>query len=93
MNQIIQLDSRLSDPHLREIIIGSAIGLLGIVGLKKFGLPIPGNVYFLDQVPVLFQWTDFTAVVVMTLVISVVTGLWPSYEASRLKPVEIFRYE
>ena len=74
-------------------VIGSAIGLLGIAGLKKFGLPIPGNVYFLDQVPVLFQWTDFTAVVVMTLVISVVTGLGPSYEASRLKPVEIFRYE
>ncbi len=74
-------------------IVGSTIGLLGIGGLKKFGLPIPGNVYFLDTVPVLFQWTDFTAVVVMTLIISVVTGLWPSYEASRLKPVEIIRYE
>ncbi len=75
------------------VVLGSVIGLLCVAGLDKFGLPIPGNVYFLDKIPVLFQWTDFIAVVVVTLVISVLTGLWPSYEASRLKPVEIFRYE
>jgi len=75
------------------VISGSFFGLLAVAGLKKFGIPIPGNVYFLDTVPVLFQWTDFVMVVVATLVITVLTGLWPSYEASRLKPVEIFRYE
>ncbi len=75
------------------VIIGSAVGLLAIASLEKFGFPIPGNVYFLDTIPVLLQWSDFTLVVVLTLLMSVVAGLWPSFEAGRLKPMEIIRYE
>jgi lipoprotein-releasing system permease protein len=75
------------------VTIGSAVGLLAIGALDKFGFPIPGNVYFLDTIPVLLQWTDFFMVVSLTLVMSVIAGLWPSFEAGRLKPMEIFRYE
>ncbi len=75
------------------VVIGSGVGLLAIAALDKFGFPIPGNVYFLDTIPVLLQWSDFTLVVVLTLFMSVVAGLWPSYEAGRLNPMEIIRYE
>ena len=75
------------------VVIGSAVGLLAIGALEKFGFPIPGNVYFLDTIPVLLQWSDFTLVVVLTLLMSIVAGLWPSFEAGRLKPMEIIRYE
>ncbi|MCP4293480.1 MAG: ABC transporter permease [bacterium] len=74
-------------------IFGSILGMLSIAGLEKFGIPIPGDVYFLDTVPVLFMWTDFFAVVIMTLFVSLIGGLWPSFEASRFNPVEIIRYE
>ncbi len=75
------------------VSIGSGLGLAAIAGLEKFGFPIPGNVYFVDTIPVLLQWTDFFLVVSLTLVMSIVAGLWPSFEAGRLKPMEIIRYE
>ncbi len=75
------------------VIVGSLVGLLAIGSLKKFGFPIPGNVYFLDTIPVLMQWSDFTMVIVLTLLMSIVAGLVPSFEAGRLKPMEIIRYE
>jgi len=73
------------------VTIGSALGLAAIFFLKEYGFPIPGNVYFLDTIPVLLQWTDFVVVIIVTLAMSVVAGLWPSYEAGRLKPMEILR--
>lgn len=76
---------------LLGVIFGSGFGLAAIFSLEKFGFPIPGDVYFLDTVPVLIQWPDFIMVVVVTLIMSVVAGLWPSYEAARLKPMEILR--
>lgn len=75
------------------VAIGSAIGLAAIFSLERFGLPIPGNVYFVDTVPVLLEWVDFISVGVVTLVMSVTAGLWPSFEAGQLKPMEIIRHD
>ena len=71
---------------------GSLLGLLGIVVLEKFGIKLPGDVYFVETVPVLLQWTDFISIAVVTLVMSLAAGLWPSWEASNLKPMDIIRY-
>ena len=71
---------------------GSLAGLLGIVVLERFGIKLPGDVYFVETVPVLLQWTDFFSIAVVTLVMSLAAGLWPSWEASNLKPMDIIRY-
>ncbi|PIE64554.1 MAG: hypothetical protein CSA24_03030, partial [Deltaproteobacteria bacterium] len=75
------------------VTIGSVVGLAAIWALETFGLPIPGNVYFVDTVPVVFQWLDFVLVCGVTLIMSITAGLWPSFEAGSLKPMEILRYE
>jgi len=49
-------------------------------------------VYFVDTVPVLLQWGDFVSVAAVGLAISLLAGVWPSWEASNLEPMEIIRY-
>ena len=74
------------------IFFGSLLGLAGIFFLDRFGISLPGDVYFVEKVPVLLQWTDFFMIGGITLAMAVLAGLWPSWEASNLKPMEIIRY-
>ena len=74
------------------VVAGSALGLAGIWALHTFGFKLPGDVYFIDTVPVLLQWTDFILVAAVGMGISLLAGIWPSWEASNLQPMEIIRY-
>jgi len=74
------------------IFFGSLVGLAGIVFLDQYGIKLPGDVYFVETVPVLLQWTDFLLIAGVTLLMALAAGLWPSWEASNLKPMDIIRY-
>jgi lipoprotein-releasing system permease protein len=74
------------------VFFGSLVGLAVIWGLHRFGITLPGDVYFVETVPVLLQWGDFFLVAGISLVMALFAGLWPSWEASNLKPMEIIRY-
>jgi lipoprotein-releasing system permease protein len=74
------------------VFFGTVVGLAGVVALDQFGLALPGDVYFVDTVPVLLQWGDVLLVAAMSLAMALLAGLWPSWEASNLKPMEIIRY-
>lgn len=71
---------------------GSVVGLAGIWALESFGISLPGDVYFVETVPVLLQWTDFVLVGFVSVLMALVAGLWPSWEASNLRPMDIIRY-
>jgi len=73
-------------------LLGSLLGWLGTQYLIRYGIPLPGDVYFVDQVPCIAQWSDFLAVAVAALGITLLATLMPSREASRLDPMEIIRY-
>lgn len=73
-------------------VFGSAFGLAGIWFLEARGLRLPGDVYFVDRVPVLLQWPDFLLIAGTSLAVSLLAGLWPSWEASNLEPIDIIRY-
>jgi len=72
--------------------VGGLLGLGGVWFLKAHGIALPGDVYFVDTVPVLLEWSDFWFTAGMTMVIAVLAGLWPSWEASNLRPMDIIRY-
>ena len=74
------------------VFFGSVAGLAGIWFLHSYGITLPGDVYFVETVPVLLQWGDFFLVAGISLVMALMAGLWPSWEASNLKPMEIIRY-
>jgi len=77
---------------------GTALGL--IVGLAvSFALGhykllhLPGEIYFIDTLPVKIEWTDFVLVGVAATALCFLASLYPAWRAARLAPVESIRYE
>ncbi|RKZ13369.1 lipoprotein-releasing system transmembrane subunit LolC, partial [bacterium] len=73
------------------VLLGTGVGLAGIWALDTLGLALPGDVYFVETVPVQLQWTDLLLVAGITVVMALLAGWWPSWEASNLKPMDIIR--
>ena len=77
---------------------GTALGVatgLGICHvLERYQLiRLPGDIYFIDTLPVKVEWGDLGAIVVAVLVIAALSTLYPAWKASRLHPVEAIRDE
>jgi lipoprotein-releasing system permease protein len=53
----------------------------------------PAELYFLSRLPSVVDPRDVASVVGMTLVLSILATLYPSWRAARLDPVEALRYE
>jgi lipoprotein-releasing system permease protein len=51
------------------------------------------ELYFLSRLPAEMDVSETTAVVVMSLTLSLLATLYPSWRAARLDPVEALRYE
>jgi lipoprotein-releasing system permease protein len=71
---------------------GSLAGWLVCQYLIHFGIRIPGDVYFVDHVPCIPQVVDFGAVGLAAMLLTLISTLVPSHEASRLDPMDIIRY-
>jgi lipoprotein-releasing system permease protein len=73
-------------------LLGTALGGLLIFVLARYPLVrLPGDVYFIETLPVRPEAGDFAAVVLAALVLCVAAAWFPSWQASRLDPVEAIR--
>ncbi|MEO5330669.1 MAG: lipoprotein-releasing ABC transporter permease subunit [Magnetococcus sp. YQC-5] len=81
---------------------GLALGLLLSLNLEKtlravekiFGIQlISGEVYYIDYVPAKVLISDVIWVTGLSLAISLLATLYPSWRAARVDPVEALRYE
>ena len=87
------------------VYAGLLIGGVGTVAGALFGFTVswllnkyrfvtlPGDVYFIKNLPVEMQTLDFVVVCVAAFVITLVATVYPAYRAARLDPVEAIRYE
>jgi lipoprotein-releasing system permease protein len=50
-------------------------------------------VYFISVLPSELRWTDVAAVVLASLLLSLLATLYPAWRASRIAPAEVLRYE
>jgi len=87
------------------VMVGLLIGTLGTAGGALFGfivsyllnryrfVNLPGDVYFIKNLPVEMQWQDFAIVCASALLITLVATFYPAYRAAKLQPVEAIRYE
>jgi lipoprotein-releasing system permease protein len=61
---------------------------------RLFGFKIlPGDVYYLSELPSQVNFGDVGVIVVGTMLISFLSTIYPSWRASRLDPAEALRYE
>jgi lipoprotein-releasing system permease protein len=79
-------------------VIGTAIGVIGgyllcqLLKTYKF-ISLPGDVYYLNYLPVKLGLFDFIVVPAAAILISFLATIYPSWQAARLDPVEQLRYE
>ncbi len=74
-------------------LIGILVGFILCwmqVKFKFFALP---NEYIVDYMPVIIQWTDFISVAIASIIISIVSTVYPAFKAAKWDPVEAIRHE
>ena len=79
-------------------VVGTVLGLLGgfcasyALGRWKL-LRLPGEIYFIDTLPVKMEWGDFAIVAGAAILTCFLASLYPAWQAARLAPVQTIRYE
>jgi len=72
--------------------LGTALGWILITVLKRYPfVTLPGDVYFIEKLPVRPELGDFAAVVLAAFVLCLAAALYPAWRASMLDPVEAIR--
>ena len=75
------------------IAAGTVLGILISEILKRTQLiRLPQDVYYVDKLPILTQWTDVAWVVVGAFIITSISSLYPARQAAKVDPVEAIRY-
>ena len=72
--------------------LSSGLGICHLLSRYKF-ISLPADVYYISKLPVQVVLSDVTTVAAAAVVISFLATLYPAWYASKLNPVESFRYE
>jgi lipoprotein-releasing system permease protein len=83
---------------LMVALIGTLLGCaggftLGYVLDKYELIHLPGDVYFIETLPVRMQTADFVLIPLGAILICLLASLYPARRASRMDPIEAIRYE
>jgi lipoprotein-releasing system permease protein len=82
------------------IIVGLAGTILGIIAgflisfaLKYFDIfKLPKGVYYVDKLPIAIIPVDIMMIAASAFIITVLAGIYPAYQVSKLEPLEAIRY-
>lgn len=75
-------------------LLGLGTGLAVSYALGRWKLlRLPGEIYFIDTLPVKMEWSDFVMVAVAATLTCFLASLYPAWQAARLAPVQTIRYE
>jgi len=79
-------------------VVGTGLGVLAGLGavflLARYRfISLPGDVYFIDVLPVAVEPFNIGLIVAASLLISLAATLYPARQAARMAPVDAIRYE
>ena len=77
---------------------GTVIGAIGGFGLcyllKTYQfIKLPKDIYYIDRLPVNLELSDSMTIIIAAVIISLLSTLYPSWQAAKMEPVEALRYE
>jgi lipoprotein-releasing system permease protein len=86
---------------LQGVVIGAVGAMLGLVSglflvwlLDRYQfITIPGDIYFIERLPVAVDVADISLIFGLSVVISLIATLYPAWQAARLMPVEAIRHD
>ncbi|HEY0707489.1 MAG TPA: FtsX-like permease family protein [Polyangia bacterium] len=78
---------------LLGLTVGVTVGVAACQLIKRFGLPLPTDVYYISQLPVVMRAEEIVTVAGLALVLCCLATIYPAILASRLRPVDGLRYE
>ena len=74
--------------------LGAAGGFLLCHLLDKYEfVKLPRDIYYIDKLPVNLNLADAATVIIAAIAISLISTLYPAWQAARMEPVEALRYE
>jgi lipoprotein-releasing system permease protein len=72
--------------------LGALLGGILIAVLKRYPIvKLPGDVYFIERLPVRPEAGDFAAVILAALSLCLVAAIYPAWRASQMDPVDAIR--
>jgi lipoprotein-releasing system permease protein len=72
--------------------VGVTLGTALIFVLRRYPfVRLPGDVYFIERLPVRPEAGDFAAVILAAVLLCLSAALYPAWRASLLDPVEAIR--
>jgi lipoprotein-releasing system permease protein len=74
-------------------IFGVITGYVVAEGLRRLGVKLDPEVYYIDRLPISVDPVDYLIVAICALLITTLATLYPAIAASRLRPVDGIRYE
>jgi len=73
--------------------VGAAVGVAACLLMETYGLPLPSDIYYIDQLPVVMRPLEVAGISLVALALAILAAVYPAMLASRLRPVEGLRYE
>jgi len=75
------------------LLSGVATGVGGCLLIERYGLPLPTDVYYITQLPIVMRAGEIAIVALSALGLCFLATVYPAYLASRMRPVDGLRYE
>jgi lipoprotein-releasing system permease protein len=87
-------------------VIGTVLGTVGgvllalnastiVSAIEKFFKVhfMPGDIYLISELPSKLIWSDVYLIAAMAFVLSLLATIYPAWQASKINPAEVLRYE
>jgi lipoprotein-releasing system permease protein len=75
------------------LLVGVSTGIAGCLLIRRYGLPLPSDVYYITELPIVMRVGEIATVAASALALCFLATVYPAWLAARMRPVDGLRYE